>query len=86
MHPVRPIAKAAAPSVNNRGDSGKVEELTNQILELKVFFPLNPVWISFELLNDRTLAGQRGRPRKGARLLFWQTSRHRGDVSGGRRK
>ncbi|GJQ76753.1 hypothetical protein Trydic_g15596 [Trypoxylus dichotomus] len=34
VNPVRPITKT--PPVNNRGDSGKVEELTSQILELKV--------------------------------------------------
>ncbi|KRT81837.1 Actin binding protein, partial [Oryctes borbonicus] len=35
VNPVRPTTKPT-PTVNNRGDSGKVEELTNQILELKV--------------------------------------------------
>ncbi|KAK9732397.1 Major Facilitator Superfamily [Popillia japonica] len=35
VNPVRPTTKTT-PTVNNRGDTGKVEELTNQILELKV--------------------------------------------------
>lgn len=35
MHPVRPNPKANN-SVSNRGDAGKIEELNNQIVELKV--------------------------------------------------
>lgn len=34
VHPVRPNPKTN--SVSNRGDTGKIEELTNQIVELKV--------------------------------------------------
>lgn len=35
VHPVRPNPKQN--TVTNRGDAGKIEDLSNQILELKVF-------------------------------------------------
>lgn len=34
VHPVRPNPKQT--TVTNRGDAGKIEELSSQILELKV--------------------------------------------------
>lgn len=38
IHSVRPIPKLPQNTVTNRGDAGKIEELSSQILELKVIF------------------------------------------------
>lgn len=38
IHPVRPNPKQN--TVTNRGDAGKIEELSNQILELKVLLSI----------------------------------------------